>query len=265
VPETTALNTEGYAGINSVSCASASNCSAGGYYSTELDDGEVVLAFVVNEINGKWQDAEEVPGASADADVTAASCTSAGNCVAAGEYDDSSAGGGLFVINEISGKWQDAEEVPGIAALSAGAGGAINSVSCASAGNCSAGGYYTTDSDTGEEAFVASEVNGTWQKATSVLGTGGYVEINSVSCALAGNCSAGGYYQAGPDTFEAFVVDETNGIWQKAIEVPGSATLNIDGYAGVTSVSCASASNCGAGGYYADGSAASQAFVVAKT
>ena len=43
---------------------------------------------------------------------------------------------------------------------------------------------------------------------------------------------------------------ERDGFWGEAIEVPGLAALNKDGYAEVTSVSCASAGNCAAGGYY---------------
>src|SRR5580693_3294794 len=40
------------------------------------------------------------------------------------------------------GTWGKAEEIPGIAALNKGGEAALTSVSCASAGNCSAGGYY---------------------------------------------------------------------------------------------------------------------------
>jgi hypothetical protein len=34
-------------------------------------------------------------------------------------------------------------------------------MSCASAGNCAAGGYYYSNSFGGEEAFVVNETNGT--------------------------------------------------------------------------------------------------------
>jgi hypothetical protein len=48
------------------------------------------------------------------------------------------------------------------------------------------------------------------------------------------------------------VVSERNGHWRQAIEVPGLAALNNGGSAGVSSVSCPSAGNCGAGGNYVD-------------
>ncbi len=51
------------------------------------------------------------------------------------------------------------------------------------------------------------------------------------------------------------------GTWNVAIELPGSAALNVGGNAGVLSISCASSGNCSAGGNYIDGSSHLQAFV----
>jgi hypothetical protein len=63
-----------------------------------------------------------------------------------------------FVVSETGGKWGKAIEVPGTAALNQGGLAAVNSVSCATAGNCSAGGQYTTASGA-EEVFVVSETS----------------------------------------------------------------------------------------------------------
>ena len=168
------------------------------------------------------------------------------------------------------GTWHTAQKVPGAATLNKGGEAQVQSVSCASAGNCSAGGYYT-DSSGRHQVFVVSEVNGTWHAAIEVPGTaalnkGGNANVFSVSCASAGNCSAGGYYTT--DSYghtQAFVVSEVNGTWHTAIKVPGSAVLNQRGNAGVTSVSCASAGNCSAGGQYVGGSSwGSLPFVVSQ-
>jgi hypothetical protein len=59
------------------------------------------------------------------------------------------------------GAWRTAHELRGLAALNAGGDAQVLSVSCASAGNCSAGGYYE-DARAFYEAFVVSEVNGAW-------------------------------------------------------------------------------------------------------
>jgi len=60
------------------------------------------------------------------------------------------------VVSQINGTWRTAIEMPGTAALNSGGNAAIASVSCASAGNCSAGGHYT-DNSGNNQAFVASK------------------------------------------------------------------------------------------------------------
>jgi hypothetical protein len=271
VPGTAALNQGGDAGIASVSCASAGNCSAGGSYQ---DSSFHFQAFVVSQVNGTWGTAIEVPGTAAlntgaFAGITSVSCASVGNCSASGSYEDSSGDDQVFVVNQVNGTWGTAIEVPGTAALNTGGDAGIGSVSCGSAGNCSAGGEYTDSSGHGQ-AYVVSQVNGTWGTAIEVPGTGalnqaGGAFVNSVSCASAGNCSAGGGYEDSPDHFQTFVASQVNGTWGTAIEVPGTAALNRGGYAQFGSVSCAAAGNCSAGGSYADRSGRLQAFVVSQT
>src|SRR5258708_39782042 len=63
---------------------------------------------------------------------------------------------------------------------------------------------------------------------------------------------------------QAFVASERNGAWHAAIEVPGTGALNKGRVAGVSSVSRASAGNCPAGGFYADGSGHPLAFVASE-
>src|SRR5262245_64471060 len=77
----------------------------------------------------------------------------------------------------------------------------------------------------------AAALGGTWGKAIEVPGTaafnvGGHASITSVSCASAGNCSAGGFSQTPSGLRQAFVAGEVNGTWGTAIEVPGTAALN---------------------------------------
>jgi hypothetical protein len=113
---------------------------------------------------------------------------------------------------------------------------------------------------------AAAASGGTWGTARKVPGTAVLNQVdaqaNSVSCASAGNCSAGGSYTDSSGHSQAFVASEVNGTWHTAIEVPGIATLNQGGDAAVSSVSCASAGNCAADGFYLDSSRHAQAFVV---
>jgi len=270
VPGLGSLNKRGNALLNEVSCGSAGNCAAGGFYTDGSGRGQ---AFVVSERNGTWGKAIEVPGsgtlnAGGNAEVNSVSCASAGNCAAGGDYTGRFPRTQAFVVSETNGTWAKARRVPGSGALNAGGDASVGSVSCATAGNCSAGGTYA-DGSGHQQAFVVSERNGTWGKAIEVPGSGtlnkgGNAVVFSVSCASAGNCAAGGSYTDGSRHGQVFVVGQKNGTWGKAIEVPGSGTLNKGGSAVAFSVSCASAGNCAAGGFYTDGSDHRQAFVVSE-
>ena len=144
--------------------------------------------------------------------VTSVSCPSAGNCAAGGYYRDGSFRFQLFVVGERNGAWGKAIEVPGSAALNTGGHAQVNSVSCPSAGNCAAGGFYE-DSSSHSQAFVVSERNGTCGNALAVpglgaLNKGGHAAVSSVSCPSAGHCVAGGYYADRSRHQQAFVVSE---------------------------------------------------------
>jgi hypothetical protein len=97
-------------------------------------------------------------------------------------------------------------------ALNAGDYAWLYSVSCASVGNCSAGGFYTNNAvPRQQEAFVVNETNGTWRPATEMAGTlnaGGVASVNSVSCVAAGYCSAGGSYTDSSGHQQAFVASK---------------------------------------------------------
>ena len=253
------LNTGGDADLNLVSCSSDGNCAAGGRYK---DSSGNYQAFVVDEVGGTWGTASEVAGSlnsGGSAQVFSVSCPSDGNCSAGGRYRDSSGSYQAFVVDEVAGVWGTASEVAG--SLNTGGLARVEPVSCTSDGNCAAGGRYK-ESSGNSQAFVVDEVGGVWGTASEVAGslnTGGNAWINSVSCSSDGNCTAGGYYEDGSGNTQAFVVDEVGGVWGTASEVAGS--LNAGGDGEINSVSCISAGNCTAGGYYKDGSGNIQAFV----
>jgi D-alanine-D-alanine ligase-like ATP-grasp enzyme len=266
VPGTAALDTGGDAQVTSVSCASAANCSAGGFYSGRGSGG-----FVVSQRKGIWGKAKQVRGLAAlgGGEITSVSCASAANCSAGGIYVSRDGNDHLFVVSQIKGTWGRAEKVTGTAAPAAGGFGAYISVSCGSAGNCSAVGGYFPHSGDRYHVFVVSQKNGTWGTAEKVpglaaLNVGGQAAINSVSCSSARNCSAGGSYTDGSGRSQVFVVSQKDGTWGTAKQVPGTAALNTGGNAGATSVSCSSAGNCSAGGYYASSSVPYKMFVVSQ-
>jgi len=210
VPGLEALNTDGDAVVNSVSCGSAGSCVAGGYYTY---NNPYAQGFVASEVNGVWGTAIEVPGLAAldngrDAVVSSVSCPSAGSCAVGGRYNTQD-----FVASEVNGVWGTAIEVPGLAALNK-FGSTLLSVSCGSADNCAVGGRYLDRH--GFQGFVASEVNGVWGTAIEVpglaaLNTGGNAKVYSVSCPPTGSCVAGGVYATRDGSSQGFVAVERAG------------------------------------------------------
>jgi hypothetical protein len=208
------------------------------------------LPFVVSQIRGTWQDALPVPGigtlntAGGDAQITSVSCASPGNCVAGGYYTSGFYPGGgppefsAFVVSQVNGTWGTAREVPGIGALDTGGRAQLVSVSCASPGNCSAGGWFDVASGwpgcCKSVGFVVSEVGGTWGTARKVAGT---AEVYSVSCASPGNCGAAA----------SRVLSQTDGTWGTAQKIATPPRSSF-GAAGITVVSCPSPGDCGAAG-----------------
>ena len=193
----------GGSGVNTVSCTSRGNCTAGGWY-THGTDGFNKRAFVVSETNGKWGNAIRLKGIPAAGSgepggLWSVSCASAGNCAGGGLYSVSEFKTQAFVVAERNGVWDAAIKVPGIATLNTGGFAWVNSVSCASAGNCAASGRYYDGSE--EHPFVVAEKNGVWGTAVDVPGTdalyvhgAGFPYVNPVSCVHGGRCVIGGSY-----------------------------------------------------------------------
>ena len=118
-----------------------------------------------------------------------------------------------FVVREKNGSWGNAIEVPGLAALNAGGSASAESVSCGAARYCAAGGTYR-DGSGDQQAFVVSDINGSWGTAievpgTAALNTGGSAQVTSVSCSPEGYCAAGGDYTESNGNGGAFVISRT--------------------------------------------------------
>jgi hypothetical protein len=268
VPGLSALNTAkgGGAAVSSMSCASAGNCVAGGYYWNRHGP----QGFVAQERNGRWLKATGVPGLAAlnkgleghgEADVSSVSCASARYCAAAGYYADTDGhDDDGFVAVEKDGVWGKA------AKFLTGEFGEVDAIFCTSAGNCVAGGTDDEEYFSSFHGFIAQERNGRWSRAAGVpglriLNKGGGADVDTVWCASAGNCVAGGYYTQKGGESQGFTVAERNGRWGTATATPGLAALNQGGNAQVSSVSCASTGDCLAGGSYTPKHGNSQGFV----
>lgn len=218
---------------------------------------------------GTWNDAVTLTGPSGQVDVTinSVSCPSAGNCLAGGYYQDKSHGRHALVASEQSGRWGRGIELPGTAKLNTGGLAVVASVSCPSAGNCTADGTFGTNAKK-DEVFMVGEVAGRWGQVHTVPGfiatnAQDGPEKNSLACASPGNCVAGGYYRATNGALQAFVADETNGQWGNRVLLTG-AGLRASRSALIEAVACPSAGNCSASGYDLVGTSY-QLFAVSET
>jgi hypothetical protein len=148
----------------------------------------------------------------------------------------------------------------------------VNSISCASAGNCVAvGQYFRYVAPTAStQAFEVTEKNGSWSLAAEVAGSldvGNLAVAIAVSCVPSSsplNCALGGSYYDKNGHQQAFVDLLKKGSWQKAAAI--GTGHNIGGFAQVSTVSCPAAGDCAAGGFYLTAPGSSQkyeAFVVA--
>src|ERR1019366_9876673 len=107
-------------------------------------------------------------------------------------------------------------------------------------------------------SVASAQANGVWGLAivaagTTALNVGDDAVVLQISCSSGGNCGAIGSYTEGTNDTQAFVMNEANGTWQSAVEIPGLAALNTgDDVGGVLSISCTATGSCSAGGQYTD-------------
>jgi hypothetical protein len=215
---------------------------------------------MISESRGVWGKAVNPPGMvalnkGAEGQTVSVSCPRAGYCTAGGYYTSVNAHSGPgvgdgWLIDEKNGRWGTAKPVPGIK-ITPGNGAVVSAVSCWAPGNCTAGGYLSSygienpqDVSDGQ-AFIATEVNGTWHAAKRITGM---ASITLLSCQAAGRCVAAGYgtiQNQCPINFgcPGAYVTEKNGTWGGSRLVL-SQTAALTTSSPVTALSCPSAGNC---------------------
>jgi hypothetical protein len=229
---TTAVDSQ----LNSVSCASATACTAVGFATAK--GVQVPLA---ESWNGKtWTAATLTEPTGFDrGQLYTVSCPTSSFCTAVGDYDNS-AGAQLFLAQSWNGKAWAVQATP---APTDYYGQQLNGVACPSATACYAVGLYYKGS--GQEVTMAEYWNGkTWAAQTTPTGTPKY--LTGVSCDSTTFCLAVGSYVKGSSN-ELTLAEDWNGkVW-------GSQTApNPKGSGGTypLSIACASAKACMSVGYY---------------
>ncbi|MGA3362467.1 MAG: hypothetical protein ABSD82_10605, partial [Solirubrobacteraceae bacterium] len=250
------------------------NCVAVGFDIQGPSDSRPLVA---SETDGVWGAAFEV-ALPADAgaeeqgvNLNADACTSTGNCVAVGSYQNASGDGEALILNETAGTWGPAV---GIAAPSGGTSAVLEGLACTSDGNCVAGGSYGTGAFASMPLLV-SEVNGVWGAARTLTlpagadgGTGQRAGIGAIACPSAGNCVAIGGYSVGAPGFgeQVMVAQQSSGWTTSQVVLPsGADPTNPDAL--LDSVACDATGKCVAVGTYSgtyDGGAGGEEGLIAS-
>ena len=265
------------AAIVDVSCASAGNCSAGGFYEprSRLSDNPPARAIVVTEKRGVWGKVQRVTGLPGGSDpsqsVGMMSCSSACNCTATGSFQilaDADAGSQVFVITEKNGTWGKAEQFPGLDAIDNDNAG-TSGISCWSPGNCTVIGGF--DDGATDEPFADSQTNGVWGTvqtfpAIVAAAKGNASGLNILSCGSGGNCTTAGVLFTPDNVPQVFSMTESKGSWSGMKPIPGFASLPGGGATIVApdALPCPSAGNCTLARTYVRAQGHVQTFVVAE-
>ena len=228
--------------------------------------------------SGHWGAVHGVHGAVAllageTAVVNAVSCSAPGECTAGGFYAGTSPDGNQlgFVANERHGVWSPAVQLPPVDPATGGS--VIESVSCASPGNCVAAGASDPDGRKAH-AVVVSEAGGRWGMPQRLVGAGDFTDLGgsdavTMSCVRnqPGDCVAGGFFADLSGKSHAVVADESGGTWGRATPLQADVITRSSGpdSTQVTSVSCASPGNCAAAVTFMPSAGANQALVADET
>jgi hypothetical protein len=250
-----------------VSCPTTSQCTGGGYYTSSTGIATPMVATMTGSAWGRGRTVV-LPATSADphgeGQITGVSCPAKNKCTAVG-FNIEDVGGGsygkdAFTVSESHGTWRPIHfvKLPHGAAHATVA--TLTGVSCASAGNCEAVGYFAV---TGENLvpMAVQEVHGSWRPATEIgmpanaaTAPGDFAVLDAVSCPKTGSCVSVGSYLSTTHGFEGLTAVQSGSHWQRARGATLLTTAAANIVSGLLSVSCSSRTSCLAvGGYAATG------------
>jgi hypothetical protein len=234
---TVAMPTVNNAVLKSVACASSSECWAVGYY----NNGSVPQTLIERWDGNSWSIVASLNNGANGSELYGVTCTSVSDCWAVG-YNP----GHLF--QTLIERWNGTSWVIVNSPNHSNAGSAVYSVACASASDCWAVGNWN-DGDTGDSLIEHWDGN-SWSIAASPY-TG--IAYNSVACASASECWAvtGSGLEFGPP----LLIARWNGTTWAVVSTPAPSP-DPDNTHALYTVTCASASECWAVGYYSNGTAA---------
>jgi hypothetical protein len=266
-PEPVDADSSNFAGLNSVSCTSATACTAVGYYTNDLGYS---AALVVTLSGTTWTAAAAPQPSGSDDDNTklsSVSCTAATACTAVGADATSATSSDGFTDTLSGATWTAAQVGLPSNAATTNPTGSLVQVSCTSDTTCTAVGSYKDSS--GYTAPLIDTLSSSWAAVEAPLpgdsGTDGDGQLNatlaSVSCTVSTACTAvGSYNDSSTDNsrggYAWGLIDSLSGTTWSAVSAPEPGTAGTDtaGNQGahLVSVSCSSATWCAAVGGFQD-------------
>ncbi len=149
-----------------------------------------------------------------------------------GRYFDSSGDSEGLLLTETAGTWATGVQASLPANAAANPDAFVGSVSCASAGDCSAVGGYT-DSSGDSEGLLWTGSSGVWATGVQAslpanAGSQPFPDLNSVSCASAGNCAVAGDYDDSSGHSQGLLLGESSGTWATGVQAPLPADAAAD-------------------------------------
>jgi len=226
--------------LNAVSCVSATNCIAVGYFSTASSPGRALVE--------RWNGTNWVilttpsPTGSTASYLNSVACRSATFCIAVGYFTTASSPGRTLVERWNGTKWV----VVGSPNATGATGSYFNAVSCPTTSYCAAVGYSYNATAT---HTLAERFNGTnWAVVASPNPVGDDPDLQAVSCTSATSCFAVGYYD-GNGGSGTTLIERWNGSKWAILASPNPK--NSDAY--LSGVSCVGATCTAVGVYYGTG------------
>ena len=240
---------QGAGSFNSISCSAPGFCTAAGVYR-----GQAITATSENGIWSPLRAAQFDPSVTRNYDgpsdlFNSVSCSSSGNCTAVGGVSNFDGYRVPMMQTMTNGVWDLAHVAAIPDKYSTQPDNSFSSVSCASNGNCTAGGAtYSWDTNT-FFTFISTSTDGVWGEMVLVADT----QFTRFSCTAPGDCSAAGSDdESGFNT--AATITSTNGVWASPVVVSIDPLTQYPGYheSYFADISCSSPGNCSAVGYAND-------------
>ncbi len=235
--------------LNSVACSSASNCWSVGYYV----NGSGVSQTLIEQWNGNaWSIVSGSPNNGTRNNVlTGVTCASTSECWAAGYYLNSSG-----ISQTLIEKWDGTSwTIATSANANASQNNELNGVTCTSAMDCWAVGYYGGSS--AEQTLIEHWDGSFWSIVGSPNNGASQNKLNGVTCTSTSNCWAVGHYVNGSGVVQTLIEQWNGSVWSIVSGSPNNGALNNI----LTGVTCASATECWAVGNYANNSGFQQTLI----